>query len=567
MMNDVIVRGVSLVDGTGAPARVTDVAWSNGRITSVDAAGQEAAEVIDGTGLVLAPGVIDPHTHYDAQLLWDPTASPSNLHGVTTVISGNCGFTLAPLSAGDDGYLKAMMAKVEGMSLAALEATGDWPWDGFDQYLDLVDRGLGVNAAFMVGHCALRRRVMGPASVGAEATPEQIDEMVAMLHRAIEAGGIGFSTTLSPTHSDGDGQPVASRWASEDELLALARAVGEHPGTQLEFASDGCLNGFDDAEIDFMIRFAQAADRPLNWNVLTVDSAKPERSNGQLAAMERCHAAGVNVVALTMPIIVGMNMSFKTFCALNLLPDWGQILGLPKVARLACLRDPDVRAWMRERAAAPEAGVFSRLTGWEGYVIGDTSDRSVYGRRVDDIAAERGVSSFDALLDVVIADDLETVLWPSATDDDDASWAMRAEAWKHPAVMIGGSDAGAHLDRMCGSPYPTIWLGDCIRGRKLTSMEDAIRHMTQRPAELFGMTDRGVVRDGAIADVWLFDPATVGAGPVHMVNDLPADAPRLMAKPEGVHGVWVAGERTVADGEETAARPGKVLRSGADTHN
>jgi N-acyl-D-aspartate/D-glutamate deacylase len=418
----------------------------------------------------------------------------------------------------------------------------------------------------MVGHCALRRKVMGTAAVGNEATPEQIDEMVRLLHESIEAGGLGFSTTLARTHSDGDGQPVASRWAAKDELLAFARAVGEHPGTQLEFASDGCLDGFDDAEVDFMIEFASAAGRPLNWNVLTVDSHDPERYRNQLAAMDRCRDAGAEVVALTMPILVGMNMSFLTYCALNMMPDWGPILGLPPVARLACLRDPDVRRYMEDRSASPEAGVFARLTGWDRYVIGDTyADPSLKGRLVADLAAERGVSAFDALLDVVVADDLRTVLWPGPTDDDDESWKLRAEAWEHPSVMIGGSDAGAHLDRMCGPPYTTQWLGDCLRGRKLATLEQAVQHLTQRPATLFGLVDRGTVAVGNHADLVLFDPETIDAGPIEMVDDLPGGTGRLVAPPIGVSRVWVGGVPTVVDGAATGDLPGRILRSGADT--
>ena len=570
-MHDLIINGVTLVDGTGTPARTASVAVTGGRIVQITDGPApidgEAREVVDGTGLALSPGFIDPHTHYDAQLFWDPAASPSNLHGVTTIVAGNCGFTLAPLAPGDADYLRRMMAKVEGMPLAALEEGVEWDWDGFDEYLARLDGHLGVNAAFMVGHCALRRRVMGTAAVGNEATPEQIDEMVALLHQAIEAGGLGFSTTLARTHSDGDGQPVASRWASRDELLALARAVGEHPGTQLEFASDGCLDGFPDDEIDFMIEFAKAADRPLNWNVLTVDSADPERYRNQLAAMDRCREAGVTVIALTMPILVGMNMSFNTYCALNMLPDWGPILGLPPVARLACLRDPDVRTYLRERAASPEAGVFARLTGWEKYVIGDTyADPTLKGALVADLAAERGVSPFDALLDVVVADDLRTVLWPGPTDDDDESWRLRGEAWEHPSVMIGGSDAGAHLDRMCGPPYTTQWLGDCVRGRKLATLERAVQHLTEVPATLFGLTDRGRIAEGYRADMVLFDPATIDAGPIEMVDDLPGGTGRLVAPAVGVHRVWVGGETTVEDGKATGTLPGRILRSGTDTN-
>jgi N-acyl-D-aspartate/D-glutamate deacylase len=381
--------------------------------------------------MMLAPGFVDPHTHYDAQLFWDPTGSPSNLHGVTTVVAGNCGFTLAPLTPGDGDYTRRMMAKVEGMPLKALEEGIEWDWSTFPEYLTRLEGRLGVNAGFLVGHCALRRRVMGPDSVEREATPEEIEQMRALLAERIRAGGLGFSTTLARTHSDGDGKPVASRWAGEDELLSLASVVSEHPGTTLEFASDGCLDGFDDEEVGFMIRFSKAGNRPLNWNVLTIDSHAPERYRNQLAAMDRCAEEGAKVVALTMPVIVGMNMSFLTYCALNMMPDWGPILGLPLEERMDRLRDPETRRFMEDRAASPDAGVFARLTGWDTYVIGDTfSDENdgLTGRRVGDIAAERGQAAFDTLLDIVLADDLRTVLWPGATDADPESWELRRQA-------------------------------------------------------------------------------------------------------------------------------------------
>ena len=573
---DLAVINATVVDGTGGPARTADVGVTDGRITTVvdagtlDAAAVEAGggTVVDAGGRVLAPGFIDPHTHYDAQLFWDPTGSPSNLHGVTTVIAGNCGFTLAPFIPGDQDYVARMMAKVEGMPLAALLDGVEWDWESFGEYLDRLEGNLGVNAGFLVGHCALRRKVMGPDAVGNEATPEQVGAMRALLAESIAQGGLGFSTTLARTHSDGDGNKVASRWATQDELLALAEVVAEHEGTTLEFASDGCLDGFPDDEVDFMIAFSRAGRRPLNWNVLTVDSHAPERYRNQLAAMDRCAAEGARVVALTMPVIVGMNMSFLNYCALNMMPDWGEILGLELPERMERLRDPSTRRFMEERAASPDAGVFARLTGWDLYVIGDTfsaANEGLTGRRVGDIAAERGQGAFDTLLDIVLADDLRTVLWPGATDNDDESWRLRRDAWEHPAVMLGGSDAGAHLDRMQGANYPTRFIADCLRGRRLTTLEHAVQMMTSVPAELFGLRDRGVVREGAIADLVLLDPETVDSELLTLVDDLPGGTSRLYAGSVGIDHVWVGGTEVVRDGASTGARPGTVLRSGRDT--
>jgi len=569
-MLDCVIKGGSVVDGTGAPARPADVGIRGGRVVEIGTVNEEAAETIDAGGLVVAPGIVDPHTHYDAQLFWDPAASPSNLHGVTSMIAGNCGFTLAPIAPVDADYLRRMMAKVEGMPLPALETGVPWSWRSFGDYLGALDGNVGLNVGFLVGHCALRRNVMGPDSIGNEATPAQLESMLGLLHESIAAGGLGFSTTLSFTHSDGDGQPVASRWASNDEVLALCRAVSEHEGTTLEYVTDGCLRGFSDAEIDLMAEMTLAGRRPLNWNVLTIDSAEPQRYHDQIAACENARTRGGTAVALTMPILVEMNMSFLTYCALFMLPGWSEVMSLPVPERIAKLRDPEVRRWMDERAHSQEAGVFSRLASWEQYLIGDTysaANEGLKGQVVADLAQRSGKSAFDTLVDTVIADDLRTVLWPLPSDSDPKSWQLRAEAWDHPLVMIGGSDAGAHLDRMCGAPYPTKFLGDCIRGRQLVSMERCVQLMTQIPAALFGLRDRGLVREGFHADLFVFDPETVDTGEVKLIDDLPGGTSRLFADAFGVHRVIVNGTTVVADGTPVAnARPGTVLRSGRDTY-
>jgi N-acyl-D-aspartate/D-glutamate deacylase len=570
-MLDYLIQGGTVIDGTAGAGRLADVAIRDGRIVTVAEPGgidEEATQTVDATGLVVCPGFVDPHTHYDAQLFWDPQATPSNLHGVTSIVAGNCGFTLAPVNPDNAGYLVDMMVRVEGMAKEALTEGVPWNWDTFGSYLDRLDGNLGVNAAFMVGHCALRRQVMGADSVGQAATPEQVAAMRTLLGEAIEAGGLGLSTTQSFTHSDGDGEPVPSRWATPDELLALCDEVAAHPGTQLEWVTDGCLRGFSSEEIDLMIEMSRRAGRPINWNVLVVDSAEPDRYQAQLEVGAEAERRGGRVVALTMPTLVGMNMSLLTFCALFQLPDWQDVLGLPVAERIERLRDPQTRIWLENRANSPEAGVFARLTGWGRYRIGDTysqANEGLKGRLVSDIARERGVRDFFALIDIALEDDLRTVLWPGPTDDDAESWRLRVGAWRSPHAMIGGSDAGAHLDRMCGAPYTTEFLGDCLRGKQLIGLEEAVHHLTEVPARLFGLRDRGVLAEGWIADVVIFDPETIDAGDVEMVHDLPGGAGRLYADARGIVKVFVNGRLAVDGGLATGELAGQLLRSGRDT--
>ncbi len=569
-MYDLLIQGGLMVDGTGAPRVTADVAVVDGRIAAIgELAGSGATEVIDATGKVVCPGFVDPHTHYDAQLFWDPYATPSCQHGVTSVVMGNCGFSIAPLGDDSDAeYLAAMLVRVEGMSPAALAEGVDWNWRSFGDFLGRFEGNLGVNVAGMVGHSALRRMVMKDDAVSREATPAELVEMQRVLAESLEAGGLGLSTSRSFTHSDGDGMPVPSRTAAVDEVVALCGVCADYPGTTLEWVADGCMNGFTDDEVDLMTRMSLAARRPVNWNVLTIDSARPDDYRNQLAACDRVAEAGGRAVALTMPILVGMNMHFHSFCALYSLPDWGDVMNMEHAEKVAALGDPETRRFLEERAASPDAGVFSRLTGWSLYRIGDTfsdANEGLKGRLVGDIARERGQRDFYTLLDIVLADDLRTVLWPGPTDDDPSSWLMRQAAWDHDHVMIGGSDAGAHLDRMAGASYTTQWLADCLRGRQLATLEGAIAHMTDVPARFFGIRERGRIAEGWHADLVVLDPKTVGAGEFQMRNDLPGNSPRLYADAIGIERVYVNGTCTVMDGTPTGNLPGSVLRSGTDT--
>ncbi|MBT5139984.1 MAG: amidohydrolase family protein [Acidimicrobiaceae bacterium] len=567
-MYDEVMRGGTVIDGTGAAGVIADVAIKDGRIAAIGAIPESGTIETDATGKLVTPGFVDPHTHYDAQLLWDPTASPSSIHGVTTVIGGNCGFTLAPLRPGDDDYLRKMMAKVEGMPLKALELGTDWSWESFGDFLDRLDGQISVNAGFLAGHCAIRRYVMGGEAVGSAAGPEDLEKIRAELAKALEAGALGFSFTNSTSHSDGEGEAVASRWATPDELIALAEETGRHEGTTLEGIVPGCLDRFDDDEIELLGTMSAAANRPMNWNVLTVDSREADRVPRQMEAYDRAIELGGKVIALTMPVQVPMNMSLANFCGLFLIPGWGEVLDTDIDERISRLQDPDTRVRLLEHGQSHEAGVFRRLADWGDYIVGDTysdENEGLSGRRVKDIAAERHMSSFGTFLDISIADRLQTIWWPTPQDDDDESWRMRAELWSDGRAMIGGSDAGAHLDRMCGAPYPTRFIGDCINGRRLTTVEHAVQLMTSDPASLFGLKDRGTLTVGNHADVVMLDPEAIDSGPAKLVTDLPGESARLVADSNGIERVLCNGVAIVEHGVTTGAVPGTLLRSGRDT--
>jgi N-acyl-D-aspartate/D-glutamate deacylase len=567
-MLDLKLSGGTVVDGTGGASQRADVGIRDGRIVEIGDIEESATRTIDATDLVVAPGFVDLHTHYDAQLLWDATASPSPMHGVTTVFGGNCGFTLAPASDEHVDYLARMMARVEGIPLPALQQGVPWDWKTFGDYLDRVEKsGTAVNAGFLTGHSALRRVVMGADSVGGVASDEQIIEMERLLHDALDAGAMGFSTSQAHTHNDGDGNPVPSRAASRDELLRLAGAVHSHPGTQLELIIAGCLNGFSDDDVDLLTEMSLAADRPLNWNVLGVTPGGMHEK--QLEAGTRAAAWGARVVALTLPKGIQIRLSFLTGFVLDGLPGWRETISLPVPERMRALSDPVVRARLDEQAHSPEAGVLANLARWQRLEVieGFTPQTKAFeGRLIGDIAKEQGKAPFDALLDIVVADDLRTGLRPDfGGPEPEETWKMRVDVWRDPRAMVGGSDAGAHLDMMSGASYSTFVVGDAVRNGYL-SIEEAVHLLTEKPARLYGVTDRGRLAEGAFADIVCFDPDTVGPTGERTYDDLPGGASRIVAQSEGVMHVLVNGTEIVHDSKYTGAAPGTVLRSGRDTH-
>ncbi|OMC48619.1 amidohydrolase family protein [Mycobacterium sp. IS-1264] len=567
-MLDLLIRDVEIVDGTGAPARHGDVGVSNGRIVAVGEVDDLAAKTVDAQGQTLAPGFVDLHTHYDAQLFWDPTASPSVQHGVTTVFGGNCGFTLAPAASDQHDYLTRMLARVEGMPLDALRTGLDWGWASFGDWLNRLEGGIAVNAGFLVGHSALRLAAMGDDALSGEATPEQIENMVAVLHDALAAGALGLSTSQSPTHNDGSGQPVPSRGASRDELVALAAGLRDHPGTTLEAIIAGCLSGFTDEDIALLTDMSKAADRPLNWNLLGVSAANPDGHERQLRAYEAAAQRGGRVVALTLPQAMKIRLSFLSGFVLDGLPGWRDTMHLPVPERLAALADPQVRRRLADGAASKEAGMLRGLAQWDRLIIVETfapENADATGRSVGEVAAARSGEPFDTLLDIVIADELRTGLSPPLTGDDSADWRLRAEVWRHPGAVIGGSDAGAHLDMMCGAIYTTALLGRGVREHQVVTLEEAVRLITDVPARFYGLTERGRIAPGWHADLVMFDPATIDHGPERTRYDLPSGAPRLVADAHGITSVLVGGVEVCHDSAATGAMPGTVLRSGRDT--
>ena len=564
-MLDVRIDGGIVVDGTGSPGQQASVGIKDGKIASIGDANEPAQRVVDAEGRVVAPGFVDIHTHYDAQVFWDPLISPSSYHGVTTVVGGNCGFSIAPLTPEAGAYLMPMLARVEGMPLESLREGVPWDWRSFGDYLGKLDGKLALNAGFLVGHSAIRRVVMKERSVGHEATPEELAQMVALLQQSVREGGLGFSTSLAATHNDSAGDPVPSRHASRAELLALARAIRDLPGTVLEAIPGTGLWSEKDKAI--MADLSLAANRPLNWNVLVPNSIQPTYTDHQLGASDYAAQRGATVVALTTPSTPTVRINLAAGFVFDALPNWAELFKLAIPERIERLKDPAFRRKLDEGAHSEGAGLLRGLARWEAMIVDQVArpeHEGLKGRLIGDIARELGKTPFDAMLDLAISEELQTSFMPSPTGLDDASWRLRAQVWRDPRAVVGASDAGAHLDMIDTFAFSTVLLGNA-RERALASVEECVRWLTDVPARLYGLRGRGRLAPGWSADVVVFDPERVASGPVHMRYDLPAGAGRLYAEAIGVGHVFVNGVEILRDGKDTGARPGTVLRSGRDT--
>jgi N-acyl-D-aspartate/D-glutamate deacylase len=401
------------------------------------------------------------------------------------------------------------------------------------------------------------------------ATPAQVEAMARLVAEACAAGALGFSTSTAPTHNDGHGDPVPSRGADHEELVTLAAAVSGTPGTTLECILAGCLNGFTEDEMELLTRMSVAGNRPINWNVLGVSSLNPGNHDRQLGASDYAASRGGRVVALTLPHSVSIRLSFLTGFVLDGFPGWRPVMALPVEERMRALGDPEVRRRLKEGADSEEAGVLRGLANWSRFQIAEAfvPENAAYeGRTVGEILSERGGGdAFDLLCEIVVADGLRTGLRPAGMTASEADWKLRAEVWRDPRTVVGGSDAGAHLDMMCGAIYSTSLLAHGVREFGVITMEEAIHQLTDVPAQLYGLTGRGRIADGYAADLIVFDPARVGYGTERMRSDLPGGASRLYAEATGMQHVLVNGVAVAEDGALIGDTPGTQLRSGRDT--
>jgi N-acyl-D-aspartate/D-glutamate deacylase len=561
-MLDLIIENAKIIDGTGSDAYAGSIGIKDGKIAAVGNVTDTAKATLDAQGRVVCPGFIDVHTHYDAQVFWDGTLSPSCYHGVTTIFGGLCGFSIAPLSKEAAPYLLHMLARVEGMPVSSLTEGVPWDWQSFAEYLNKLEGGLGVNAGFMAGHSAIRRVVMGERAVGEEASPEELKAMTDLLGQSLAEGAIGFSSTISPTHNDADGQPVPSRHASREELIALAAVCRDYEGTSLEFLPG--VGYFSEDTKQLLSDLSTAAQRPLNWNLLA--AGEDEVMENQLSATDFARANGGEVLALTVPQPITVRINLYAGFVFDAMEGWADLFKMSIEERIKVLTDPDKR--LELDLSARSTGPMRNVAKWEEmtvHAVALPENKHLEGRLIGEIAAEQGKTPFDAMLDLSISEGLRTSFMPPAFGADEALWQTRGRLWADDRTLIGASDAGAHLDMIDTFAFSTQVLGNGVRKFNVITIEQAIHQMTQVAAEAFGLVDRGLLKTGWNADIVVLDPDTVGSGPVYMKNDLPCNEPRIYADAFGIDHVFVNGVQTVKDGMHTNEMPGKVLRSGQDT--
>jgi N-acyl-D-aspartate/D-glutamate deacylase len=567
---DLIVRHGLLVDGTGLPRRRADVGVRAGRVARIaNLSGRSAPEEIDAEGAIVAPGIVDAHTHYDPQITFDPYATVSCFHGVTTVLGGNCGFSLAPCKADDRTFLEGIFARVENMDPIAMSAITWDQFETFDEFLASRQGRLGVNFACYVGHSNLRRWVMGPDASTRAATGAEVDEMCRLLATAMDAGAAGLSSSAAPTHFDIDDRPVPSRLASRDELLALADALGRIGRGSLAFLPASSIGGLDDDDKALLIELGSRSGTPViiqglgGRNKVDAPTATWEAS---VEFLDRATAAGAPVYSMLItrpfdrPVVIGPeNHHYLS------VPSWERMLKLPHDERVAHLRDPAARDELRHAVEGynrdPAQGTTVPPPLWSNVFVDRVvlpEHEKLQSRSIVAIADERGVAPADAMLDLALAEDLRT----------EFRWRTESPEWtdavgiaqRDPRMVIGTSDGGAHLARDDGADWSSYFLRSWVLDRQVWTLEEGIRQITQVPAALLGFHDRGVVAVGRWADLMVFEPETVGPWRKEFVADLPGGVGRFKAWGQGVRATVVNGSVIVREGQLTDSLPGHVVR-------
>jgi N-acyl-D-aspartate/D-glutamate deacylase len=562
MAYDILIKGGRIYDGSGLPSYLGDVAVEGGRIVETGRISGSAKRVINADGLAVAPGFIDFHTHLDAQLLWDPLATSSCFHGVTTVIPGNCALALAPCKEQDRDTLLRSFERVEAIALPALRAGVQWDWTTFPQYLDRLRGHLGVNVAALMGHCALRQFVMGDESTERAATAAEIHQMKEILKAGVRAGAIGFSTNQNPVHMFADGTPIPSRLATDEEIVELACALGEinKGAVQISRGSLGVSVPMRET-VQLFERIAGQSGRPVIWQSIAHRWDRPNEWRELLKLAKQSLARGVQSYPLCNARLFNNRLTMKNAQVFDDLPAWKQILFLPLEERMKALRDVEVRKKMRyEAVEEKKSSRFSRR--WDlVYMIkaATPANKHLEKKSVAEIAKIRGQDIIDAFLDLSLEEGLDTEFQTSSTNGDEQAVA---EILRSPFTLVGQSDAGAHLIYDAGFGYATRLLGYWIREKNVMSLEEGVRKLTFMVASIFGLHDRGLLRPGMAADLVVFDPATVRECEPEMVQDLPGAEKRLIQRATGIEMTIVNGEVLVQQGDHTGALPGAVLGSG-----
>ena len=561
MPYDLLIKNGFVVDGSGGPRFPADVAVSDGRIVRIGRINEAASKVIDADGMVVAPGFVDGHTHMDAQVFWDPLGSCSCYHGVTTVIMGNCGFTLAPCAAADADFVFRNLERAEDLSRDAMRAGIDWRWETFREYLGVLDElPKGINYGAYIGHSPLRTWAMGERAFSEQATPDELERMKREVQDALRAGAMGFSTSRTYNHITADDRPVASRIADWDEVRALVNAMGEVGGGVFELASEAPGRSARRQQ-DYFGRLKDLAVEsgcPVTYGMPSIRVA-PELWPAFYDLGDEVAAAGGRLFVQAHSRSISTLLSFKSHTPFDTWDVWRDVRNKPLDEQKALLEDPEMKARLVDVASRPYegpevVGAEARPPEWDWVYhfrgIGDE-------RLMTEIAAERGVSPVEAMIDLALENDFDCFFrQPLANEDQDAVLEMM----KHPRSVVTFSDSGAHVAQIMDSSLQTHLLSHWVREREAFTLEQAVRMITHDTAVAWGLYDRGMVRVGLNADLVVFDPDTVTQNMPVLVNDLPAGAQRLKQTSEGIAWTIVNGQVLLEGERATGATPGRVVR-------